>query len=258
MNNGLPGHGNTWKAQTMKTYTSVSRHVVLTAVAFFGLAASHSLAEVLVITDPAVNTGKKAINKSSRPLTAAEGSASETVLEALPGFAGIGDFAFEGNQSSKNEYVFDFTGEGAADFRLRYSGSVLVAPVSITNVAFTTSLAKSLRFQAGGSARSVKMKIDIGTYAAGAFTADKGVKALGFTVSMGAGDPPQKIAISYFDSAGNLLSSQTVQNSNSVTSYQFTGYESAGTPIAYAEISYTTGSSAPVVTLDDLSFAAAQ
>jgi hypothetical protein len=147
----------------MKTHTFASKHVLLTSVAVFGLVASHSLADVLVITDPVLNAGRKAINKNSRPLTAAEGSVSKSKLEALPGFAGIGDFAFEGNQSTKNEYIFDFTGEGTTDLRLRYSGAVLAAPVNITNVTFTTSYAKSMRVQAGGSAQSVKLKIDAGT-----------------------------------------------------------------------------------------------
>jgi hypothetical protein len=242
----------------MKTYTAASKHVVLAAVAFFGLMVGQSLAEVLVITDPVLNTGKKAVNKSGRPVTPADDSASEAALEALPGFAGIGDFAFAGNQSSKNEYIFDFTGEGTVDLRLRYSGSVLGAPVSITNVAYTTSLAKSMRFQAGGSARSVKMKIDVGTYSGEAFAADKGVKALGFTLSLGASDPQQSIEINYFDSADKLLSAQTVKTATSAVTYRFSGYESAEAPIAYVEISYTTGAVAPVVTLDDLSFAAVQ
>jgi len=242
----------------MKTYTAVPRQFVLAAVAFFGLAISSSLAEVLVITDPVVNTGRKAINKNGRPLTAAEGATSKAALEALPGFTGIGDFAFEGPQSTKNEYVFDFTGEGAVDLRLRYSGSVLGGAVSITNATYTTSFAKAMRFQAGGSARSVKLKIDTGTYASGAFVTDKGVKAMGFTLSMGACDPQQDVEISYFDRADKLLSRQTVKNSASVISYQFSGYESPDAPIAYVEISYTTGSSALVVALDDLSFAAVQ
>jgi len=246
----------------MKTYTEVLRFI-LPIVAAFGLTAGQAAAAVLVISDPSLNTGAGAINNFNRALVAASGATPEATLEAVTNLAGIASFPFAGNISVTNEYVFDFTaGAGVPDLRLRYIGAASQfanSSVALANATFSTSISDAMRLGIGGVNRTFTMRIDAGTYAAGVFTTNQGLSALGFTLSMGASSAEMPVEIRYYDSAGSLLSAQAVSNLTSGTSYRYTGYKSSGTPIAYAEIVYsTTGlSAAPVVALDDLSFAAA-
>jgi hypothetical protein len=113
-----------------------------------------------------------------------------------------------------------------------------------------------MRLGIGGTNRLFTFRIDAGTYAAGTFTADQGLSALGFTLCSGTTATAVPITINYCDSLNNVLSAQTVYSPTSGTGYRYTGYQSSGaTKIAYAEISYTTvGYAAPTLSMDDLSF----
>jgi hypothetical protein len=214
-------------------------------------------AAVVLVTDPTLYSGATAINPSNRTLVEASGATSAATLEAMPGFSAIHDFQFAGNQSTSNEYVFDFTSFNAVDVRIRYSGSAANNTVQVTNVTFSTSSSSSLRYAAANNASTVGLRIDFGTYDADAdaFTADKTVKAMGFTLPSGPATDPVTVTISYYDALNNLLSSQAYTTSSSSNAYGYTGYESTGAPISYALLSYTTAGSVPVVTLDDLGFA---
>jgi hypothetical protein len=215
---------------------------------------------LIVITDPALYTGTNAI--VNRSLVAAAGATSEATLEALTDFAGIHAFGFAGNIAVTNEYVFDFTTGGKPDLRLRYTGPIsqyaAASSVALANSAYSTSISDAMRLGIGGINRTFIMRIDAGTCAPGEFTPDQGLDALGFTLSMGVSSVEMPVNINYYDADDNLLSAQTVSNQTVGTCYRYTGYQSSGAPIAYVEIVYsTTGLAvAPVVALDDLSFAA--
>jgi hypothetical protein len=242
----------------MKTHIRFCRRFVFTA-ALFGAVISHVFADVLVITDPVLNTGTSAINNYSRSLVEAAGSTSEATLESLTGFSGIPSFAFAGNIAVTNEYIFDFTASGSPDLRLRYIGAsnqFANTSVALANSTYSTSSPDSMRLGVGGTNRTFTMRIDAGTYAAGSFTTNRGLSVLAFTLIIGSNTQEMAINIKYYDSASNLLSAQTVTNLISATSYRYTGYQSTGAKIAYAEIVYSTAglASAPVVSLDDLSF----
>jgi hypothetical protein len=215
-------------------------------------------AAVLVVTNPGTFTGSEAINPLGRTLTVASGATPESTLEALPGFSAIHDFAFSGNQSTANEYVFDFTSINAVDVRLRYTDSPSTGQtVGVSNITYSTSSSSTFRIAANNSTSTVGLRIDFGTYDADldVFTADKAVQAMAFTLPTGSATVPVTIQISYFDAANTLLSTQSFTTSTSGNTYGYTGYQSTGAPIAYALLSYTTAGAVPVVTLDDLSFA---
>jgi hypothetical protein len=215
-------------------------------------------AAVVLVTDPTIFTGANAINTAGRTLVSASGATSETTLEAISGFFGIHDFAFSGNQSTSEEYVFDFTSINAVDVRIRYSGSVATgSTVQVANAAFSTSTSSSFRYAANGNMATVGLRIDFGTYDTdlGVFATDKGVQAMALTLPTGSATNPVTIGISYYDAANNLLSSQFFTSSQAGTTFGYSGYQSTGAPIAYALLSYTNNGSVPVVTMDDLSFA---
>jgi hypothetical protein len=247
---------------------NASRSLLLAASATL-LAGSASAANI-VVTDPTLGAAALFNTGSGGAATVGFSATNSTAMgtfTSLSGLRVVQNFAFSGNQSTSDSFIFRLTSADYADIRFTYSGDVAAAAVNVNNTSFATSSGSSLRIGATDSnLRTVSLRIDFGEYdnVSGVFTTGSvGSRALGFTLSGRFTEVPA-VSVSYYSGA-TLLSSQVLTSASNTSagsaSAGYTGLGSAsGSIITYAILTYTDTSAtgnAPLFGLDDLAFGTA-
>ncbi len=216
----------------------------------------------VVVTDTSLTSGSNAIELptlgGNTAITATNATSASTLV-GLDGFASIQNYsALNGNNlSTSDAYIFAFSDETRPDIRISLtadSGSIPADSVYINNSSFRSSEGGSFRV-ASNTSSSATYRIDLGSYDSDSdtFTLGGGTQALGFTLTgrYPNTDATGGVTIAYYDASDSLLSTQVLDSTESRVGY--TGYQSAGSAIAYVEISFTAETlNAPLWGLDDL------
>lgn len=208
---------------------------------FAGLSSGVGFAAVITVEDPARVLGADAIDPTGAKSVGtnnAIGSTSQATLEGISTFGAIQSFGgFTGNSTLSNEYIFNnITDATLPDLRIVYTGAIIGGVVAVSNESFSTSASSSMRLPGTGLG-AYGMSIQLGSWNGTALAtgADLGVSAFGFTLT-GRYGQVTSVTFTYYDAAGNTLSSQTAPDN--------TGAVDAGTASVYSGYQITSGQSA--------------